>query len=369
MLKAVNFRSSLGLSVLLHLMVVAMFVISLPWFSKTPLDAIPTLTAEIVDIVPVTNLNEGLPGQTKDNSAKDNADQQASDNTPTAAAAAPPPPPKPSPPPPKPDAQQPKKPEPVDVPLPQDQPKDNAIALNITPDEDELPPPEPETDPQQSNSAPSPVTPPKAKPKETRAAEAPPKKQPKVNTDDIASYLLNDQNKEQSKNELGLQVQNLIEEAQSPPKSDDPDEKTKKTEDTDETKTNQNLADLLDETVRDNVGQAINTNNTSDGPLGADIITLLKAAIQPCWNPPSAIEGANALIVDIIVDFNEDGEVIRVKFKDTFRYTTDEGFRLAAHAVERAFKDCSPFIPPLPPEQFEKWKTLPFRFDPRGFLG
>jgi hypothetical protein len=97
MLKAVNFRSSLGLSVLLHLMVVAMFVISLPWFSKTPLDAIPTLTAEIVDIVPVTNLNEGLPGQTKDNSAKDNADQQASDNTPTAAAA-PPPPPKPSPP-------------------------------------------------------------------------------------------------------------------------------------------------------------------------------------------------------------------------------------------------------------------------------
>ncbi len=136
----------------------------------------------------------------------------------------------------------------------------------------------------------------------------------------------------------------------------------------DDTKSNQNLSDLLDETLRDNAGQALNTNNNSDGALGADIVTLLKAAIQPCWNPPSAIEGASTLIVDIIVDFNEDGEVIRVKFKDTFRYTSDERFRLAANAAERAFKECSPFIPPLPPEQFEKWMTLPFRFNPSGFL-
>lgn len=366
MLKAFHFRSSLGLSVLLHLLMVAMFVVSLPWFSKSPLDTIPTLTAEIVDIVPVTNLDEGLPGQTKDNSAKDDVDQQVSDQTPAAAAAPAPPPP--APPPPQQETEQPKKPDPVDVPLPQDQPKDDAIALNVVPEKDEVPPPKPKAEPQESKTTPAPVVPPKAKPKETIVTEAPPKKQPKIKTDDIASYLKNDQNKEKSKNEVGLQIQNLLDEAQSQLKPEDQDEKNKKTIEQDDTKSNQNLSDLLDETLRDNAGQALNTSNNSDGALGADIVTLLKAAIQPCWNPPSAIEGASTLIVDIIVDFNEDGEVIRVKFKDTLRYTTDERFRLAANAAERAFKECSPFIPPLPPEQFEKWKTLPFRFDPRGFL-
>lgn len=369
MLNAVHFRSSLGYSSLLHLMVAAMFIISLPWFSKTPLDAIPTLTAKIVDVVPVTNLDEGLPGLTKNNSAKDEVNQQVSDVTPPPAAAAPAPPPQPAPPPvPKPETQQPKKSEPVEVPVPQDPPKDDAVALNIAPAENEVPPPKPKANPQDSNSAPQPVVPPKSKPKERRVVDVPPKKEPKIKTDDIASYLMNDENKAASKNEVGIQLQNLLDETQKQRKPEEQDEKVKKTDDTEDAKPNQTLTNLLDETVRDNAGQALNTNNRSDGPLGADIITLLKAAIQPCWNPPSAIEGANTLIVDIIVDFNEDGKVIRVKFKDASRYTLDEKFRLAANAVERAFKECSPFIPPLPPEQYDKWKRLPFRFDPRGFL-
>lgn len=368
MREAVHFRSSFFYSALLHISVSAIFVGTLPFFSKSPLDQIPTLTAEIVDIVPVTNLDEGLPGQTKDNSAKDEVNQQVSDNTPPPAAAAPAPPQPPTPPPPKPEAEQPKKPEPVEVPLPEDQPKDEAVALNVTPEDEDVPPPQPKVAPQESNVAPAPVPPPKAKPKETKVVEAPPKKQPKVNTDDIASYLTNDQNKSSSQNEIGLQVQNLIDDAQRQQKPEDQDEKNKKQDEPEDTKTNQQLADLLNETLRDNAGQALNTNNKSDGPLGADIVTLLKAAIQPCWNPPSTIEGANALIVDIIVDFNEDGEVIRVKFVDEARYTADKKFELAANAVERAFKECSPLIPPLPPEQYEKWKTLPFRFDPGGFL-
>lgn len=364
MLRAPRFLSSLGFSTLLHLAVTVMFVVGFPWFAKPPHDIIPTLTAEIVDDVPITNLDEGLPGQTKDNSADDEVNQDDSKATPAAASASAPPPP-PPPPPSPPQKQADAKPEPVDAPLPKDNIPD-AVALNLEEQEQDVPPPKPKADETkaQSQSAPAPL--PKAKPKETKRAEAPtPAKKP---DDETANYLKNDQNTAKTDAELGIQLQNLLDEAQRPTQPEDDEKKVEKKDDPDDSKNQQNLADLLDDTVRDNAGQAINTQKRDDGRLGADVITRLKSHIQPCWNPPSAIEGASSLIVDIIVELNEDGEVIKVRIKDILRYNADDAFRLAANAAERAFQQCSPLIPPLSPEDYEKWKTLNFRFDPRGFL-
>ena len=363
MLRAPRFLSSLGFSTLLHLAVTVMFVVGFPWFAKPPHDIIPTLTAEIVDDVPITNLDEGLPGQTKDNSADDEVNQDDSKATPAAASASAPPPPPPPPSPPQKQADA--KPEPVDAPLPKDNTPD-AVALNLEEQEQDVPPPKPKADETkaQSQSAPAPL--PKAKPKETKRAEAPtPSKKP---DDETANYLKNDQNTAKTDAELGIQLQNLLDEAQRPTQPEDDEKKVEKKDDPDDSKNQQNLADLLDDTVRDNAGQAINTQKRDDGRLGADVITRLKSHIQPCWNPPSAIEGASSLIVDIIVELNEDGEVIKVRIKDILRYNADDAFRLAANAAERAFQQCSPLIPPLSPEDYEKWKTLNFRFDPRGFL-
>ena len=363
MLRAPRFLSSLGFSTLLHLAVTVMFVVGFPWFAKPPHDIIPTLTAEIVDDVPITNLDEGLPGQTKDNSADDEVNQDDSKATPAAASASAPPPPPPPPSPPQKQADA--KPEPVDAPLPKDNTPD-AVALNLEEQEQDVPPPKPKADETkaQSQSAPAPL--PKAKPKETKRAEAPtPAKKP---DDETANYLKNDQNTAKTDAELGIQLQNLLDEAQRPTQPEDDEKKVEKKDDPDDSKNQQNLADLLDDTVRDNAGQAINTQKRDDGRLGADVITRLKSHIQPCWNPPSAIEGASSLIVDIIVELNEDGEVIKVRIKDILRYNADDAFRLAANAAERAFQQCSPLIPPLSPEDYEKWKTLNFRFDPRGFL-
>jgi hypothetical protein len=364
MLRAPRFLSSLGFSTLLHLAVTVMFVVGFPWFAKPPHDIIPTLTAEIVDDVPITNLDEGLPGQTKDNSADDEVNHDDSKATPAAASASAPPPP-PPPPPSPPQKQADAKPEPMDAPLPKDNTPD-AVALNLEEQEQDVPPPKPKADETkaQSQSAPAPL--PKAKPKETKRAEAPtPAKKP---DDETANYLKNDQNTAKTDAELGIQLQNLLDEAQRPTQPEDDEKKVEKKDDPDDSKNQQNLADLLDDTVRDNAGQAINTQKRDDGRLGADVITRLKSHIQPCWNPPSAIEGASSLIVDIIVELNEDGEVIKVRIKDILRYNADDAFRLAANAAERAFQQCSPLIPPLSPEDYEKWKTLNFRFDPRGFL-
>lgn len=363
MLRAPRFLSSLGFSALLHLTVTVMFVVGFPWFAKPPHDIIPTLTAEIVDDVPITNLDEGLPGQTKDNSADDEVSQDDSKATPAAASASTPPPPPPPPSPPQKPAEA--TPDPVDVPLPKDDAPD-AIALNLEEKEQDTPPPKAKADEADATpkSAPAPL--PKAKPKETKRAETPPPaKKPE---DETASYLKNDQNTAKTDAELGIQLQNLLDDAQRTTQPEDDEKKVEKKDDPDDSKNQQVLADLLDDTVRDNAGQAINTQNRDDGKLGADTITRLKSHIQPCWNPPSAIEGASSLIVDIIVELNEDGEVIKVRIEDVLRYSTDEAFRLAANAAERAFKQCSPLIPPLSPEDYEKWKSLKFRFDPRGFL-
>lgn len=363
MLRAPRFLSSLGFSTLLHLAVTVMFIVGFPWFAKPPHNIIPTLTAEIVDDVPRTNLDEGLPGQTKDKSADDEANQDDSKVTPAAAAASAPPPPPPPPAPPQKQAEA--KPDPVEVPLPKET-SDDAIALNLEQKEQDIPPPKPKADEANATpkSAPAPL--PKAKPKETKRVEAPP---PATKPEDeTASYLKNDQNTAKTDAELGIQLQNLLDEAQRSTQPEDDEKKVEKKDDPDDSKSQQNLADLLDNTVRDQVGQAINTQDRDDGKLGADTITRLKSHIQPCWNPPSAIEGASSLIVDIIVELNEDGEVIKVRFKDVLRYSSDEAFRLAANAVERAFRQCSPLIPPLSPEEYEKWKSLNFRFDPRGFL-
>ena len=363
MLRTPRFLSSLGFSTLLHLGVTVMFIVGLPWFAKPPYDIIPTLTVEIVDDVPITNLDEGLPGQTKNNSADDEVSQDDSKVTPAAAAASTPPPPPPPPSPPQKQAEA--KPDPVDTPLPKDDAPD-AIALNLEEKEQDIPPPKAKADETdaQPKSVPAPL--PKAKPKETKRVETPPPaKKPE---DETASYLKNDQNKAKTDAELGIQLQNLLDDAQRSTQPEDDEKKVEKKDDPDDSKNQQNLADLLDDTVRDNAGQAINTQNRDDGKLGADVITRLKSHIQPCWNPPSAIEGASSLIVDIIVELNEDGEVIKVRIKDVVRYSTDEAFRLAANAAERAFQQCSPLIPPLSPEDYEKWKTLNFRFDPRGFL-
>jgi hypothetical protein len=42
---------------------------------------------------------------------------------------------------------------------------------------------------------------------------------------------------------------------------------------------------------------------------------------------------------------------------------SDATFKAAARAAQRAIFDCSPL--PLPLDQYEVWKELPFAFDPR----
>ena len=324
MLDQRRFQSSVGYSALLHVGVVAAFFVGVPWLIDAPYQSVPILTVEVVDDVLRTNLDEGLPGKPED-ARQDEVNRQNESNVAPAAASAPPPP---SP----------------DRPAESESEAEasDAVALNLDGAVAETPPPKTEAE---ETNTPKAVAPPPTKPAEPRQ---PPQ-------DNISSLVQNEQNTADKTPELGLQVNNLLDEAQRLANADEEEEKDE-------------IDEILDDVLRQNIGQAVNVDKRDDGPLGADITTRLISKIGKCWNPPSAVAEARTLIINITVYLNESGDVSKVEIKDAVSYSTNDAFRKAADAVERAFHKCSPLIPPLSPETYEEWKVLKFRFDPRGFL-
>ena len=313
-------RRAIGVaySVALHIMVVVFLMTGLPFLATSTPEVLPTLTVEIVDIVRETNLNEGLPIEKPASSSEEDA-------APSVVSAPPPPPP-----PPPPVAEK----TPVTPPTPPaapPAPSQEAVAI---------PQPKPKT-----------VTPPSVSSSQTTSKKAsasvsaPPKR---------PAFLTKKNSKNDQLDALAAQLQNLAGETSSREKEEDDQEKQQK-------------IDEINDEIRQVAGQAINAPPASDDRLGADIATLLKNHISVCWSPPSAVEDARNLIVDIIVQLNKEREVTSVTIKNQVRYTADRGFQVAANAVERAIRDCSP-LTVLPPEKYDLWKTLEFKFDPKLFL-
>lgn len=101
--------------------------------------------------------------------------------------------------------------------------------------------------------------------------------------------------------------------------------------------------------------------------LGASEIDRLRAHISRCWSPPAAAPDAEKLIVDVRVRADRDGTVTSVESLDPGRFQIDRFYRTAARAAVRAVQECSPL--PLPSEKHEVWKDFKFRFDPKFING
>lgn len=306
-------------SVTLHVAVVALAVAGVPFLAKPPPERVPTLTADLVEVIPETNLHEGLPGVVPETAPADEEDQESGAVLPVATAAAPPPP--------RPSA-----------------PRDSSAVVL------------PREKPEQIQPSPQVVPPPSPPQSVDRSVRTPPRK---------PSFLTSKANRSKEVAELGQQLQNLVAEDQRRREAEE-EEKKKKKEEEQKRKNSQAIDDLINRTVQENAGQALDTVPVKNDTFGADIATLLKSHISTCWNPPLTVEGAKTLIVDIIIVLNREREVERVMIKDTLRYQTNEAFRVAARAVERAVTDCSPL--PLPDDEYERWKRLELRFDPRGLI-
>ena len=102
-------------------------------------------------------------------------------------------------------------------------------------------------------------------------------------------------------------------------------------------------------------------------PLGIDKLDLLKLHLRNCWNPPVGAAGAENLIVDIFIELNKQGNILKVKWINQGMKRNNSFYIAAANAAIRAVKDCEPL--PLPPESFNQWKNLTLVFDPKELFG
>ena len=102
-------------------------------------------------------------------------------------------------------------------------------------------------------------------------------------------------------------------------------------------------------------------------PFGVSEIDILKKHISEYWSPPIGASGAENLIVDIFMEFNKEGFILKAEWVNKGFNSNNSFYRAAANAAIRAVKDAEPM--PLPLSKFSQWKTLTLRFDPKKMFG
>ena len=328
-----------ALSILFHLLVVAVAVIGWPFLATPTPTAQPLVIVDMVKTVPKTNL-----------AAADSKAMASSEPEQEATRRKPPPPPPPAPPPPQP--QQVAKAEPAPAPKPV------VEKAEILP---EKPKPVPKPKPK-------PVAAPKPKPKPKAAAkpkavsiqtpvsrpQRPKQQQPKQVAQPATrpNELARKSQQKQKAEALNGVLQNLAEASLAKE-----DKKTKKA-------TAKQDKTALAQSVTSAIGKAVKApQSKSIAPLGLSELDRLRKHISDCWQPPIGAKGADQLKVDIQVKLEKDGTVRQAEIADRARYSSDVLYRAAANAARRAVLDCQPL--PLPPEKYQLWKEFIFGFDPK----
>jgi len=105
------------------------------------------------------------------------------------------------------------------------------------------------------------------------------------------------------------------------------------------------------------------------GPVvTASEIDAVRAKIRPCWSVPAGAKGAKDLVVDIDMELNADGTVIKADVVDKRRMANDPYYNVAAESAQRAVLDpkCNPL--PLPKGKFNQWKNMTMSFNPKDMF-
>lgn len=97
-------------------------------------------------------------------------------------------------------------------------------------------------------------------------------------------------------------------------------------------------------------------------------IDAVRAKIRPCWSVPAGAKGAKDLVVDIDMELNADGTVIKADIVDKRRMMNDPYYNVAAESAQRAVLDpkCNPL--PLPKNKFNQWKNMTMSFNPKDMF-
>ena len=108
-------------------------------------------------------------------------------------------------------------------------------------------------------------------------------------------------------------------------------------------------------------GQSTGTEVT----MSLNEIDALRARIAQCWNPPPGGLGADAIVVKLRLQLNEDGSL--VGYPTVANSGSSPFFQAAADSAVRAVYQCQPYS--LPSEKYAVWRDMILTFDPRQMYG
>jgi outer membrane biosynthesis protein TonB len=108
-------------------------------------------------------------------------------------------------------------------------------------------------------------------------------------------------------------------------------------------------------------GQSSGTEMT----MSVNEIDALRAKIAQCWSPPPGGLGADAIIVKVRLQLNEDGSLIG--YPSVANSGGSPFFQAAADSAVRAVFQCQPYS--LPSKKYSVWRDMILTFDPRQMYG
>ncbi|MBK8210631.1 MAG: energy transducer TonB [Rhodospirillales bacterium] len=112
------------------------------------------------------------------------------------------------------------------------------------------------------------------------------------------------------------------------------------------------------------------TGNKSSLPVTASEIDAVRRQIERCWNLPAGVkDAAGELVVSIRVEMNADGTPRSAVIDGSSRGQGNPMFQPTADSARRAVLNprCHPFK--LPPDKYERWRTMTLIFNPRDMAG
>ncbi len=104
-------------------------------------------------------------------------------------------------------------------------------------------------------------------------------------------------------------------------------------------------------------------------PMTTSEIDAIRRQIERCWNLPAGAKDAENLVVAIRVEMNSDGRPRTATVENQAEMRSNPFFRSAAESALRAVLNprCHPFK--LPPEKYERWKSMTLVFNPKEMAG
>ncbi len=102
-----------------------------------------------------------------------------------------------------------------------------------------------------------------------------------------------------------------------------------------------------------------------DDRMSASEIDYFRSQISRCWTPPTGGLGAEEIVVKLRIELNKDGTLVRPP--QIANAGASPFFTAAADSAMRAVFQCQPYT--MPAEKYSQWRDMLLNFDPRRMYG